>query len=96
MIFMMQELLRLFRDKVATKHFFIIAMTIAIMITTPCFQISSQVRKCVEFNRHVVNIDHPGIGTTISNKSSEQIVKSFKNLANVNYKDSIFYKYLAK
>jgi hypothetical protein len=96
MVFFMQELLRLFKVGVATKRMFVAGALVAIMVMTPCLQISSQVRKCVGFSLHVVNVDHPGIGTTMSDKSTEQISKSFPNFANVNYKDTFFFKHLSK
>lgn len=96
MIFVMQEVLLLFKEGRASIHFFMVAVVLTITIITPCLQMSSQIRKCFEFQKHVVNIDHPRIGTTLDNKDTNTIIKDFPNLANVNYQNSLFYKYLAK
>ena len=96
MIFMMQEVLRLFRENKAGKQFFLIAVVITLAALTPCFQIVSGLRKCAANGEILVNVDHAHVGGTLSNKSREEIIKGYGNFANAYYADSVFFKYLAK
>lgn len=96
MVFMMQEILRLFKNTMDVKHFFVVSIVVTLACLTPCMQIASSFRKCAYNRTTLVNIDHADVGGTYSNKSRDEMRAKYRNFANVDYNNQIFYVYLAK
>lgn len=98
MVFMMQEVLRLFQSPKKGKHFWITMLILFIAFTTPCLQMASQFKKCYEAQSTMVYVDFPNIGDSFSNKPLswiEQNLSDLRNFENPDYKDKLFYKYLS-
>ena len=70
--------------------FLIIALSIAML--TPLMQITNSLRCCYLEGKRAVLLDPHNINGTLSDKT----VKDFENFLSDKYKESVFYKYLAK
>ena len=92
MLLVMKEILLVWDQKCfyGKQLFLIIALSIAML--TPLMQITNSLRCCYLEGKRAVLLDTHNINGTLSDKT----VKNFENFLSGQYKESVFYKYLAK
>lgn len=96
MIFLMQEILRLFRTHDRSRHFVITMVVLCIAVTTPCLQLTSQFLKCYTAGTYFVYVNVPKLEDTLSNTSRDSVIHTYGNFMNPYYKDTPFYRCIAK
>jgi len=92
MLLVMKEILYTWDKKCfyGKQLFLVIALSIAML--TPLMQITNSLRCCYLEGKRAILLDPHNINGTLSDKN----VKKFENFLSDQYKESIFYKYLAK
>lgn len=92
MLLVMKEILYTWDKKCfyGKQLFLVIALSIAML--TPLMQITNSLRCCYLEGKRAVLLDPHNINGTLTDKN----VKKFENFLSDQYKESIFYKYLAK
>ena len=97
MIFIMKELLYLQENnKIRCKQGITLVVVVCIAATTPILQIGYQAYKCLLYNSTMVSYFHDGFDSTTYGNMDRETAKKNKNFINVEYKNKVFYKYLAK
>jgi len=96
MVFLMQEILRLFREHDRSRHFVITMVVLFIAVTTPFLQLTSQCIKCYTAGTYFVYVNVPKLEDTLSDKPRDSVIRTYGNFMNPYYKDKPFYRYIAK
>jgi len=99
MVFIMQNILIFSHKTLWNKRSVATIVILLIAATTPCLQMASQYKKCIEDQSTLVYVDAPNIGNSFSNKPLLWVEKNYSDLRNFespDYRQTKFYMYLAR
>ena len=92
MLTVIKHLLTIMRAKKVWGRDLLLIICLCIGMLTPIMQLSSSLRACALHKTHVLYLDPENVNGTFEGKD----VIAYRNFLAVHYKNSFFYKYLAK